>query len=193
MEPPRTPPPLAEISATVFRALEYAAKMHEGQVRKGKRPIPYVNHLISVLSILSATGHRDPVLLAAAALHDVIEDTPVTRADLDEIFPPDIVDLVVEVTDDKTKPYAERKHLQIYKAPHLSPRAKAIKIADRIANVLDIGSDPPMSWDLPRQEDYVTWSEAVVLGCRDVNGPLGLLFDRTAKAVREAIRRRRAG
>ena len=120
----------------VSRAADFAARKHAGTRRKGADKEPYVNHLAEVALLLTvATNGADAPLTAAGWLHDTIEDTGVTRDDLAAEFSEDVAALVVACTDDKTLPKAERKRLQIEHAPHLAPRAKMIKLADKISNL----------------------------------------------------------
>jgi GTP diphosphokinase / guanosine-3',5'-bis(diphosphate) 3'-diphosphatase len=165
-------------TAILLRALEYAADRHRNQRRKDLGQTPYVNHLIVVADLLAETGGvSDPAVLAAAVLHDVVEDAGVTSAEVAERFGPDVAGLVAEVTDDKTLEKNERKRLQVEHAPHLTQRAKLIKLADKIANVTDVIERPPAGWTRRRRAEYLAWSAAVVAGCRGVNEGLERRFD----------------
>jgi GTP diphosphokinase / guanosine-3',5'-bis(diphosphate) 3'-diphosphatase len=73
------------------------------------------------------------VALAAAVLHDTIEDTETTADELRAAFGDEVTEVVLEVTDDKALPKAERKRLQVEHAPHISECAKLVKLADKIA------------------------------------------------------------
>jgi guanosine-3',5'-bis(diphosphate) 3'-pyrophosphohydrolase len=73
----------------VVRASRFAAGKHERQKRKGEHEVPYINHPLEVARILSEEGGvTDPVILAAAVLHDTIEDTPTTEQELRDQFGP---------------------------------------------------------------------------------------------------------
>lgn len=160
-------------------ALEFAAGRHRDQRRKGHDASPYINHVIRVARLLADAGVRDPALLCAAALHDTIEDTETTPLDLERRFGAEVRSLVEEVTDDKRLPKAERKRLQVERAPGLSVQAKQLKIADKIANIEDIAAIPPIDWSLRRRREYLAWAEAVVAGCRGANPGLEARWDRT--------------
>src|SRR5437899_2998444 len=109
----------------VLDAARYAAEKHVNQKRKGQSAEPYVNHLIEVAHLVSTVApEQDTNLVIAALLHDTIEDTGVTALELLERFGMDVADLVVEMTDDKSLPKAERKRLQIEHAPKMSVRAQ---------------------------------------------------------------------
>jgi len=118
----------------ILKAARFASIKHAGQKRKGSAAEPYVNHLIEVAEIVSsAIDELDENLIAAALLHDTIEDTKTSREQLIEEFGDDVATLVIEVSDDKSLPKAERTRLQIEHAPNLSRRAQIIKISDKIS------------------------------------------------------------
>jgi (p)ppGpp synthase/HD superfamily hydrolase len=120
----------------VMRAAEFAAHRHAGQRRKGKAGEPYVNHLAEVAGLLAeATDGSDTELIAAGWLHDTIEDTETSKGEIEASFGARIAGLVLQVTDDKTLPQAERKRLQVAAAPHKSAAAKTLKIADKTSNL----------------------------------------------------------
>jgi (p)ppGpp synthase/HD superfamily hydrolase len=162
----------------VARALDYAAKKHVSQRRKGDAKEPYVNHLAEVACLLAeATGGGDTNLVIAGLLHDCIEDQGVKYEELVELFGADVADLVRDVTDDKTLLKAERKRLQVEHTPHKSARAKMLKIADKTSNLRALAVSPPSGWDDQRKRDYFAWAHAVVAGCRGVNAFLEAKFD----------------
>ena len=162
----------------ISRALDYAARKHVGQRRKGVAQEPYINHLAEVAYLLAeATGGGDTNLIIAGLLHDCIEDQGVTHAELVALFGVDVADLVRDVTDDKTLLKAERKRLQVAQAPHKSDRAKMLKIADKTSNLRALAVSPPNGWDAQRIRDYYAWAQAVVAGCRGVNAFLEAKFD----------------
>ncbi|MFC0240053.1 HD domain-containing protein [Rhodopseudomonas telluris] len=172
----------------VSRAADFAARRHAGTRRKGADKEPYVNHLAEVALLLTvATDGGDAPLTAAGWLHDTIEDTGVTRDDLASEFSDDVASLVVEVTDDKTLPKLERKRLQIEHAPHLTPRARMIKLADKTSNLRSLILSPPDDWERERLIDYLDWAEQVAAGCRGVNQRLEQLFDETAARGRAVL------
>src|SRR5262245_65320285 len=96
--------PVKENSILLFaRALDFAARKHVHQRRKGELAEPYVNHLSDVARLLAeATDGGDIELVLAGLLHDTIEDTDTTMAELTKEFGPEVAGLVSEVTDDKT-------------------------------------------------------------------------------------------
>jgi len=173
-----------------MQAADFAARRHAGQRRKGAAAEPYVNHLIEVAALLAeATGGDDAELVAAALLHDTLEDTATEYEELAARFGPQIAALVAEVTDDKSLPKAERKRRQIEHAPAASPRAKLLKIADKTSNVRALAVSPPANWDLARVADYIDWAEKVVAGCRGLNATLERWFDAAVTDARAAVAR----
>lgn len=173
---------------TLLRAASFAAQRHSGQRRKGGDAEPYINHPLDVANMLANVGEIDDTdVLVAALLHDTIEDTDTTPEELLELFGEKAMSIVLEVTDDKSLPKAERKRLQIEHAPHLSPGAKAVKLADKISNIRDVTSNPPADWDLHRRQEYLEWGENVVEGLRGVNAPLEKLFDEILRKGRETV------
>lgn len=170
-----------------MHALQYAAHVHRSQKRKGADQTPYINHLIDVVTILLENGVADETLLMAAALHDTIEDQPVTYEQLVEKFGKPVADIVAEVSDDKTLAKAERKQKQIEHAPHKSDAAKQLKIADKISNIRDVAGSPGIGWDVQRRREYLDWAEQVVNGLRGVNAQLDALFDATLAGCRTTV------
>jgi guanosine-3',5'-bis(diphosphate) 3'-pyrophosphohydrolase len=170
----------------LLQALDFAARKHAGQCRKGAPgTTPYINHPIEVTRLLAEVGDvRDEDVLLAAALHDTLEDTRTTREELDRLFGLPVRKLVEEVTDNKSLDKAERKRLQIVHAPQLSPGATLIKLGDKCANVRDICEAPPADWSVARIVEYVNWAEAVIDACPRVNQRLEELFRQRVQAAR---------
>jgi (p)ppGpp synthase/HD superfamily hydrolase len=165
-------------------AADFAAERHKDQRRKGKGQVPYVNHLADVARLLAvATKGADPELVAAGWLHDTVEDTATSHDELVSTFGDNIASLVMEVTDDKSLPKAERKRLQVVKTPAKTPRAKMIKLADLTSNLRQLPDD----WEAQRIHDYFEWADQVAAGCRGVNAELERTFDQTAASGRAAL------
>ena|SRR2546425_2014269 len=122
----------------IGRALDLAIERHRGQVDKAGKP--YLGHLLCVAARVSDEG--DAILVAV--LHDILEDTPTTPAELlDFGFPPEIVDAVVVLTKDPESSYME--NIAHVKTNRL---AKKVKIADLMDNL-----DP--SRRLPDSENWM--------------------------------------
>ena len=129
----------------VHRAYVYAAKMHRGQVRKSGEP--YLSHPLETAYIL-ANMKMDDVTIAAALLHDVIEDTEATFDELTEMFGEEVSRLVEGVTKVSKIHYASK---EAYQAENLRKMLMAmtndirvilIKLADRLHNVRTLNFAP---------------------------------------------------
>ncbi|KGC43897.1 HD domain-containing protein [Burkholderia pseudomallei] len=159
-------------------AIAFAADKHRNQRRKDHEASPYINHPIALANVLAnEAGVEDERVLIAAVLHDTVEDTETTEQELLRLFGKEVADIVMEVTDDKTLPKAERKRLQVEHATHISRRAKLVKLADKICNLRDVAKSPPADWSLERKQEYFDWAKAVVDGLRGVHPGLETLFD----------------
>ena len=171
--------------ALLLKALAFAAHKHRDQRRKDPAASPYINHPIALTNVLvNEGGVTDVEVLAAALLHDTVEDTDTTPEELVEAFGARIAHIVAEVTDDKALPKAERKRLQIEHAPHLSGEAKLVKLADKICNLRDVAERAPASWDLARRREYFDWAKSVIDGLRGAHAKLEAAFD-AAYAMRK--------
>ena len=89
----------------IQKAAVFAAKVHEGMMRKGSK-IPYIYHPMEV-ALIVAQMTDDPEVIAAAYLHDVLEDTSVTPEELERTFGGRILSLVQEESEDKERTWRE--------------------------------------------------------------------------------------
>jgi (p)ppGpp synthase/HD superfamily hydrolase len=186
---------LRDSLALVSRAADYAARRHVGQRRKGASQEPYVNHLAEVAHLLAQTAQEpNPQLLGAAWLHDILEDTCPTReeydrtkAEIEKLFGPTVLQLVLEVTDDKSLAKDVRKRLQVETTPGKSRDARLLKLADKTSNLFAMAVSPPAGWDTARIAAYIRWAEAVIASCRGLNAELEKAFDMAAAAARATI------
>jgi GTP diphosphokinase / guanosine-3',5'-bis(diphosphate) 3'-diphosphatase len=175
-------------ASLLLRAVSFASVKHRNQRRKDAEFSPYINHPIAVASVLATEcAVADMQLLIAAILHDTVEDTETTFDELREHFGPTAMELVRELTDDKSLPKAERKRLQIEHAHSASPGAKQLKIADKICNIRDILANPPAGWSLQRRREYLEWAAQVVDACRGVNPCLEKAFDAALAQARRSV------
>jgi guanosine-3',5'-bis(diphosphate) 3'-pyrophosphohydrolase len=169
---------MADNLGVILKALEFAARKHRDQRRKGAEGSPYINHPIALAHVLCNEGKiTDPLVIAAAILHDTLEDTDTAVAELVREFGAEIAHIVLEVSDDKRLPNAERKRLQIERTPHLSPKAKLVKLADKICNLRDMHTTPPVGWSVEKQREYFDWARGVVAGMRGIHKALEDIFD----------------
>jgi (p)ppGpp synthase/HD superfamily hydrolase len=125
------------------KALLFATNAHTDQYRKNNAP--YIVHPVAVA--LAASQHGLPIeVQQAALLHDVLEDTGVSKEGLEQEFGPYVTGLVVELTNPShsdehaEKPRAERKRIDREHLAKVSTYAKMLKMLDRIDNLQDIGA-----------------------------------------------------
>ena len=166
-------------STLLVEALAFAAHKHRNQRRKDAEASPYINHPIALARVLAVEGGvHDERTLAAAVLHDTVEDTETTVVELRRHFGRAVAEAVAEVTDDQSLPKKARKELQVTRAHSISRRAKLVKLADKICNLRDVATNPPKSWPLRRRRRYFDWAKRVVDRLRGVNRALEAAFDR---------------
>lgn len=162
----------------ILKAASFAADRHRRQRRKDAEASPYINDPLSLADILAREGGvEDAKVIAAALLHDTVEDTETSIEELETRFGKRVASMVAEVTDDKSLSKEERKRLQIAKSASISPGAKLVKLADKIANLRDMLSAPPADWANERRTEYFEWAKEVVRGLRGTNASLEAAFD----------------
>jgi guanosine-3',5'-bis(diphosphate) 3'-pyrophosphohydrolase len=162
----------------VLKAMAFAASKHRDQRRKDAKASPYINHPIALAEVLWHEGDvRDPVTIAAALLHDTVEDTQTTPEELLGAFGTSVAEVVEEVTDVKFLSKRGRKELQVARAGRASDRAKQVKLADKICNLRDILASSPKGWSIERKREYFDWAKRVVDQGRGTNSKLERRFD----------------
>ena len=117
-------------------AKSFAEKAHQGQLRKISGA-SYFTHLENVAFILGNAGFSNEVV-AAGYLHDIIEDTNVTKTQLLRLFGHEIVQLVIANTEDKSLEWEVRKGKMIVKTKTASIQIKALIAADKLDNSHDL-------------------------------------------------------
>lgn len=160
------------------KAVKVASTAHKFQMRKDG-VTPFICHPIIVADLISSVGGvQNEDILAAAILHDIIEDTPTSYEEVKSMFGSTIANIIMECSDDKSLLKAERKLIQVAEARYKSYAAKIVKLADKIANMNDILNNPPTTWDKDRKLAYFDWSKEVVdAGLRGNNPNLESMFD----------------
>lgn len=156
-------------------AVAFASKAHEGQVRKGGKGIPYITHPMAVKALLEGAGITDRVVLAAAVLHDTIEDCGATEESLAAEFGPEVASVVAEVSDAPGLSKNAAKKAQEHKAPTMSGRAKLVKLADKTANLTDIVENPP-GWKPDAVRGYTTSAARIIAAMGPVHEGLEAAF-----------------
>jgi (p)ppGpp synthase/HD superfamily hydrolase len=125
----------AASSALIAQALAWATAAHAGQIRNGSGGLPYIEHPRMVAATLAARGY-DEATLAAALLHDVVEDSDTTVEDLRGEFGDTIADLVAALSDDESiESYRGRKNEHRGRVAAVDGDALAIYAADKLTNM----------------------------------------------------------
>jgi len=119
----------------IERAIALAVRCHAGQYRKhaiGGQRLPYIVHPIEVMKTVWGWGVTDPIIMTAAVLHDILEDTDVTSRQLAKEFGEEVAQLVEELTHDP-QDGGKSEYLKRFSAASVS--ALVIKLADRYCNI----------------------------------------------------------
>jgi (p)ppGpp synthase/HD superfamily hydrolase len=164
------------MSALVQKAKEFATCAHEGQVRK-YTGVPYIVHPIEVMEIIKTVKHDD-TMLAAALLHDVVEDTDYTINEIRAEFGEDVSCLVADLTDVSKPADGNRETRKAKDRAHsaaASPSAQTVKLADLISNSVDIIKNDPGFAKTYMAEKFL------LLGVLTDGDPI--LFERALKLV----------
>ncbi len=162
----------------VLRAAAFAAWKHRDQRRKDAKASPYINHPIALTDVLWTEGHvRDPIVIAAALLHDTMEDTETRKQELSGTFGTEVAGIVEEVTDIKWLKKRSRDKVQGSRASRSSTEAKLVKLADKICNLRDVIARPSRDWTLERKREYFDKAKYVVDQVRGTNERLERRFD----------------
>lgn len=137
-------------SDLIDRARAFCAEAHDSQMRDDGRP--YATHPEAVADLLRQAGLDAPEILAAAYLHDVIEDTGVRRDALAERFGETVTRLVEELTNipPAGASFQEKHAALVEKARRMSDAAKLVKLADRLHNLSEMGA----AWPAHKQARY---------------------------------------
>ena len=123
----------------ITQATVFAASAHDRQIRKGGG-LPYILHPMEAAAIV-ATMTDDQILIAAALLHDILEDTPITYDELAVRFGSQIADIVQIETEDKSKSWAERKGHTIETLPGQPAHIKIVMLGDKLSNLRSTYND----------------------------------------------------
>jgi guanosine-3',5'-bis(diphosphate) 3'-pyrophosphohydrolase len=161
----------------IMNAIAFAAEKHRGQFRLDAAKTAYIYHPIAVANLLNIVGIDDPNVIAAALLHDTLEDTNTTKNELRAVFGQVVANLVQELTDDPALDGADRKAEQARKAANLTPNAKLIKLADKICNLMDVIANPPTNWDQAKKDRYFEFAKEVYKSLQGNNARLDAIFE----------------
>lgn len=146
-------------------ALKIAVKAHQGQVRK-QDDSPYVSHPIMVARLVEQAQFGE-IIVAAALLHDVLEDTTVSEAELRAMVGNEVVTIVLALTEDTSLPWEARKEAYVRQVVAAGENTWAVSVADKIHNARDFISfyktGGPQSWRVfNRGKDKKIWFERLL-------------------------------
>ena len=127
------------MTGIIAKAAEFAEKAHSGAFRKGTT-IPYITHPLEAAVIMSMMTD-DEEMVAAALLHDTMEDAGVTYGELEAAFGARVADLVAEESEDKSKAWQERKSATIRRLETAGRDARMLALADKLSNIRCIARD----------------------------------------------------
>ena len=165
----------------LLKAVAFAAAKHEGQNRKDAEATPYIIHPIGVARSLWEEGEvRSVNVLAAALLHDTLEDTDATSEEIEQLFGPRVRETVEELSNDPKLSRDENKQRQVDHAPDLSLNAQLVKLADRLYNIRDLRNPPP-SWSREQVLNYSGWGQKLLEALRGTHPKLELALSARSK------------
>lgn len=176
-----------------------ATEAHAGQARKASG-LPYITHPVAVTMLLQRFGFDDESTLAAALLHDVIEDTDVTAADLAAQFPPEVIELVGYLTEQKRDETGRKRKWEDRKRDHIAHiaaaplAARAIALADKLHNLstmaFDIDAGQQLTGRFNATLDRIVWYyESMIAAAASNDAALRPLRDAALEAL-DDIRQR---
>ena len=157
-----------KVSELVERAKAFALEAHRGQTRLNKDKTPLAIHIEEVVSLVEQSGGSEEEI-AAAWLHDVVEDTSQSLEDIRDNFGEEVASIVHGLTDPPEFNFLhtlERKRAQARRVSDESDSVKRVKIADQISNVRSVAVDPPVKWDSKKRLDYANGARLVAKECR---------------------------
>ncbi|CCB88664.1 HD domain-containing protein [Simkania negevensis] len=159
----------------LLAAVEFAADKHQFQIRKDAEKTPYIIHPLGVAQLTLELGElKDPDALIAALLHDTIEDTETTPEEVEQLFGPHVLALVLDLTKPAGLKGEACKLAQIAHAPHMHEQAKIIKLADRYYNMCDLAN---IIWDQKSIDAYILWGAKLAQVLRGTSPQLEKAID----------------
>lgn len=146
------------MNENIYLAISFANEAHKNQIRKGSG-IDYIFHVLEagyiaegILSELeiSYESQRYSDIVCAAILHDILEDTQFDESHLREIgFNENVISLIVQESEDKSKKWQERKEITINDLKNASEDEKIVTLCDKLSNMRSIS------------KDYILWGESL--------------------------------
>ena len=150
-------------------ALRFAAERHATQRVPGS-DLPYLVHVVSVAAEVIAAGdvRESELAVVCALLHDTIEDTTTTHAEISERFGAAVADGVQALSKNATLPKRERMADSLRRIRLQPPAVWAVKVADRITNL----AEPPADWTADKRREYVAEAREIADALRGASPAL---------------------
>ncbi len=173
-------------------ARDFALKAHKKLITTtvGGLKRPNILHLQEVADLVWASGGTDEEI-AAAWLHDTVEDTPTTLTIIGKRFGSRVSRVVAGLTDTKglnNLPLFERKRYQAARLKNENTSVRRIKIADQISNIHSLGLDPTNTMTPAECRDYIEGARSIACMCRSISPLLDRLFLEVYKKGRARYR-----
>ena len=153
--------------ALIERAETLARAAHAGMCRPNRARQPCVEHLAEIASLVDQGGGSVEAV-AAAWLHDIVEDTELTLAEIRQHFGERIhvlVDGLTDPPDFAAMPLAERKPAQARRLSSRCSQTRLVKLADQYSNVRSVLIDPPLDWDEIKRHQYIQGAGGIARVC----------------------------
>jgi (p)ppGpp synthase/HD superfamily hydrolase len=176
----------------ISEAAVFAAHAHRNQIRE-EIGDAYLVHLSEVAALCASIKPLDPVLVAAAWLHDTLEYTETDAATLRRIFGQATADLVQDVSDPPRLKSKARRQRQVDHTAKAGVPTKRLKLADRTSNVEEVLNAPADRLRIKSGARYLKWSRRVVEVCRGVAPELEARFDRYASRLQARLNAAKGG
>lgn len=172
-------------------ARELAREKHASIYLPDEAQTSMFEHISEVAELVERAGGTDE-MIAAAWLHDTVEDTDVTLGQIKELFGTEVrrlVDGLTDPADFERKPLKERKQLQADRIRNLDDDVKRIKLCDQLSNVRRVTNRPPLDWSEEKQWTYIQGARKITLECRGLWPDLDAEFDIAYEAARQKFGR----
>lgn len=173
----------------VEKARAFALRKHRGKKRPNKAREDYSVHILEVGELVRLAG-GDAVTQAMGLLHDTVEDTKTTVAEIRVRFGEEVADGVDGLTDPpeyKGMPTLERKTLQAERLRGKGARVLLCKEADGTSNLRSVAKDPPKKWDRQKCLDYIEGVRRVSVHCLGISAYMDAEFHAAYAAAMASV------
>jgi (p)ppGpp synthase/HD superfamily hydrolase len=170
-------------------ARDFALKAHEKRITNTVSGLkrPQILHLQEVADLVWISGGSDDEI-AAAWLHDSVEDTPTTLNDIAARFGDKIAEMIKGLTDLEEfadLPVTERKQKQARRVQRESESVRRVKLADQASNVRALALDPTIKMTALECKEYIEGAKLIAHECRGISSLLDELFLKIYQEARE--------